>query len=66
MIPIGDHFTMGVDEAVYATKLIKAKTYIPIHYGTFPVLTGDPNEFKKRVESHGNSKVIIMNSGDEI
>ena len=66
MIPIGDHFTMGVNEAVYATKLIKAKTYIPIHYGTFPVLTGDPNEFKKRVESHGNSKVIIMNSGDEI
>ena len=66
MIPIGDHFTMGVEEAVYATKLIKARTYIPIHYGTFPVLTGDPDDFKERVESHGNSKVIIMNPGDEI
>ena len=66
MIPIGDHFTMGVEEAVYATKLIKARTYIPIHYGTFPVLIGDPDDFKERVESHGNSKVIIMNAGDEI
>ena len=66
MIPIGDHFTMGVEEAVYATKLIKARTYIPIHYGTFPVLIGDPDDFKERVESHGNSKVIIMNPGDEI
>ena len=66
MIPIGDHFTMGVEEAVYATKLIKARTYIPIHYGTFPVLIGDPDDFKERVESYGNSKVIIMNPGDEI
>ena len=65
MIPIGDHFTMGVKEAAYATKLIKAKSYIPIHYGTFPVLTGDPAEFKKIVEN-GNSKVIIMNPGDEL
>ena len=66
MIPIGDHFTMGVEEAVYATKLIKAKTYIPIHYGTFPVLIGNPDDFKERVESHGNSGVIIMKPGDEI
>ena len=66
MIPIGDHFTMGVEEAVYATKLIKAKTYIPIHYGTFPVLIGNPIDFKEKVESYGNSKVLIMNPGDEI
>ena len=66
MIPIGDHFTMGVKEAAYATKLIKAKSYIPIHYGTFPVLTGDPAEFKEIVENESDSSVTILNPGDEL
>ena len=65
MIPIGDHFTMGVDEALYATKLLKVNDYIPIHYGTFPVLTGNPQQFKEKVESSCDSKVHILKPGDE-
>jgi L-ascorbate metabolism protein UlaG (beta-lactamase superfamily) len=49
MIPIGDHYTMGPREAAYACNLLKPKTVIPMHFGTFPVLTGKPGEFQKLV-----------------
>lgn len=49
MLPIGDHFTMGPREAAYACNLLKAKTVIPMHYGTFPMLTGKPADFQKLV-----------------
>jgi L-ascorbate metabolism protein UlaG (beta-lactamase superfamily) len=47
MIPIGDHFTMGPREAAYACKLLKAKTVIPMHFATFPMLRGTPSELQK-------------------
>jgi len=49
MLPIGDHFTMGPREAAYASKLLKSKTVIPMHFGTFPVLTGKPSDLQKLV-----------------
>ncbi|HEX3354085.1 MAG: metal-dependent hydrolase [Terriglobales bacterium] len=47
MIPIGDHYTMSPREAAYACSLLKAKTVIPMHFGTFPVLTGRPSDLQK-------------------
>jgi L-ascorbate metabolism protein UlaG (beta-lactamase superfamily) len=47
MLPIGDHYTMGPREAAYACNLLKPKTVIPMHFGTFPVLTGRPGELQK-------------------
>ena len=47
MIPIGDHYTMSPREAAYACKLLKAKTVIPMHFATFPVLTGRPSDLQK-------------------
>jgi L-ascorbate metabolism protein UlaG (beta-lactamase superfamily) len=49
MIPIGDHFTMGPREAAYACNLLQAKTVIPMHFGTFPVLVGRPGDLQKLV-----------------
>ncbi len=49
MIPIGDHFTMGPREAAYACKLLAPETVIPMHFGTFPLLTGNPGDLEKRV-----------------
>src|SRR6202167_3362901 len=49
MLPIGDHYTMGPREAAYACNLLKPKIVIPMHFGTFPVLTGSPAELKKLV-----------------
>src|ERR1700730_6251178 len=49
MLPIGDHFTMGPREAAYACKLLQPKTVIPMHFGTFPALTGTPAQLQKLV-----------------
>jgi L-ascorbate metabolism protein UlaG (beta-lactamase superfamily) len=49
MLPIGDHFTMGPREAAYASRLLKPKTVVPMHFGTFPVLTGRPGALQKLV-----------------
>jgi L-ascorbate metabolism protein UlaG (beta-lactamase superfamily) len=47
MLPVGDHYTMGPREAAYACNLLKPKTVIPMHFGTFPVLTGTPAALQK-------------------
>ncbi|MCE4605727.1 MAG: metal-dependent hydrolase [Desulfurococcales archaeon] len=65
LLPIGGHFTMDPVEAAYATELIKPKVAIPMHYKTFPVLYGNPEEFKKLVnERVPNVKVVVLNPGD--
>jgi len=66
LLPIGGHFTMDHNEAAKAVEMIKPKVAIPMHYGTFPVLYGDPNEFKKIVVSRGvNTNVVILKPGEK-
>src|SRR5271165_1246357 len=60
MIPIGDHYTMGPREAAYACNLLQAKTVIPMHFGTFPVLTGRPAALQKLVP---DIKVVELKPG---
>ena len=62
MIPIGDCFTMGPREAAYACKLLRAKSVIPMHFGTFPQLTGTAEELKKQVSQMG-VEVVDMKPG---
>ena len=47
MLPIGDHYTMSPREAAYACNLLKPATVIPMHFATFPALTGRPSELAK-------------------
>jgi len=47
VLPIGDHFTMGPREAAVALELLGVRRCIPSHYGTFPVLTGTPDELRR-------------------
>jgi L-ascorbate metabolism protein UlaG (beta-lactamase superfamily) len=47
VLPIGDHFTMGPREAALALELVGAPRCVPSHYGTFPVLTGTPDELRR-------------------
>jgi len=56
-LPIGDNFTMGPEDAAYAAKLLHAKTVVPIHYNTFPVIKQDPNRFIDLLEE-GNGKLL--------
>jgi L-ascorbate metabolism protein UlaG (beta-lactamase superfamily) len=49
ILPIGDNFTMGIDDAVEATIMIQPKKVVPMHYGTFDVIEVDPDEFKLKL-----------------
>ena len=53
LLPIGDNFTMGIDDAAKAVEFVKPKLAIPMHYNTFPVIAADPNAFKANVEANG-------------
>lgn len=66
LCPIGGFYTMGIDDAVIAAKMLKAKTIIPIHYNTFPSIKSNPFEFKEKIEKINNQKCIIMNVNQEI
>lgn len=63
-VPMGDHYTMGPEEASIACEMIGAKYAVPIHYGTFPPLTGDPKEFKQLTENACDTTVIIPEAGE--
>ena len=65
MLPIGDNFTMGIDDAVKAVEFIDPALAIPMHYNTFPVIHADPFEFKKKVEEIGK-QVKVMSFGETI
>ncbi len=63
MLPIGDHFTMGPREAAYACDLLKPKTVIPMHFATFPVLTGRPSDLSNLTH---NVQILEMKPGQTI
>jgi L-ascorbate metabolism protein UlaG (beta-lactamase superfamily) len=63
MLPIGDHFTMSPREAAYACKLLQPETVIPMHFGTFPMLTGKPSDLQKLAP---RVKVLEMKPGETI
>ena len=65
MLPIGSYYTMDVKQAAMATKLLKPRFVIPMHYSTFPVIEADPEEFKRLVnEAVDGVDVEIMKPGD--
>ena len=64
LLPIGSHFTMGIDEAVEAVKLLKPEYVIPMHYDTWPIIKADPKLFKEKVEATTSTKVIILKPGE--
>jgi len=51
ILPIGDHYTMGPREAAVALELLDVKRCVPCHYGTFPALTGTPEELQELAPS---------------
>ena len=51
VLPIGDHYTMGPEEAALALELLGNPRCVPCHWGTFPVFTGTPEELRKLAPS---------------
>lgn len=64
-LPMGDHFTMSPKEAAYACSLLRPKAVIPMHFGTFPLLKGTPNELRKLVSDMG-VEVVDLKPGQTI
>jgi L-ascorbate metabolism protein UlaG (beta-lactamase superfamily) len=64
ILPIGDNFTMGPDDALRAIELLEPKVVIPIHYDTFDVIKQDPEAFKARVEAETGSACVVLEPGD--
>jgi L-ascorbate metabolism protein UlaG (beta-lactamase superfamily) len=66
MLPIGDHFTMGPRSAAEAVRMLGVKTVIPMHFGTFPVLTGTPDDLRKEASDVAGLDVIDLEPGDTL
>lgn len=66
LLPIGDFYTMGPRSAAEAIRLLGVKTVIPMHFGTFPVLTGTPDELRKEADDVQGLEVVDLKPGDSI
>ena len=66
ILPIGDNFTMGPEDALRAVKLLEPGHVIPIHYNTFDIIKQDPHAWAKRVKAETPARVTVMNPGDHI
>ena len=66
ILPIGDNYTMGPDDALRAVKLLEPHQVIPIHYNTFEVIAQDPKPWAERVEKETAAKVHVLSPGDSI
>jgi L-ascorbate metabolism protein UlaG (beta-lactamase superfamily) len=65
ILPIGDHYTMGPKAAAMAAKYVGARKVLPVHYGTFPVLTGTPDQLRGFLEGSG-IEVRAINPGESL
>ena len=64
---IGDHFTMGPTRAAEAVKLVNPKIVVPMHFGTFPALTGTPDAFSQALRQQGaKSQLRVMKVGETL
>jgi L-ascorbate metabolism protein UlaG (beta-lactamase superfamily) len=66
ILPIGDNFTMGPDDALRAVKLIEPQQVVPIHYDTFDVIKQDPHAWAERVKKETATQVTVLNPGESI
>ncbi len=60
-LPIGDNFTMGVDDAVKAVEFLRPAKVVPFHYGTWPLIDTSPEDFKAKVTG---AEVVILKPGE--
>lgn len=64
LLPIGDNYTMGLEDAVLAAKWLNARHVIPMHYDTWPVIAQDVERYKKMTEKSTRAVVSILKPGE--
>lgn len=65
-LPIGDVFTMGPREAAFAIRLLGLKHVIPMHYDTFPILTGTPDQLRAECRNIAGLEIHALKPGESL
>lgn len=63
LLPIGDNYTMGPDDALRAVKLLRPRTVIPMHYETWELISQDPHAWAERVRAETAAKPVVLEVG---
>lgn len=66
VIPIGDNFTMGPDDALRAVKFLQPRQVVPIHYNTFDVIQQNPQVWAASVQEQTQTKVTVLQPGGSL
>jgi L-ascorbate metabolism protein UlaG (beta-lactamase superfamily) len=67
LLPIGDRFVMSPTEAAWATRLLGVTEVIPMHFATFPLLTGTPEAFRSELDRLGvKANVTVLEPGETL
>jgi L-ascorbate metabolism protein UlaG (beta-lactamase superfamily) len=64
ILPIGDNYTMGPDDALRAVKMLQPKKVMPIHYNTWPVIAQDANAWADRVRQETQTEPVVLKPGE--
>lgn len=66
LLPIGDNYTMGPDDALRAVRLLTPRLVIPMHYNTFDVVRQDPHAFSTRVKETTEADCVVLGPGESL
>jgi L-ascorbate metabolism protein UlaG (beta-lactamase superfamily) len=66
LLPIGDHYTMGPREAAMAIRFLNVRHVIPMHFGTFPLLTGRPEQVRQLTQDISGLEIHALKPGESI
>ncbi len=66
ILPIGDNYTMGPEDALRAVKLLAPKKVVPIHYDTWPLLAQDASAWAARVQQETPARVVVLKPGEAV
>ena len=64
ILPIGDNYTMGPDDAIRAVKLLEPKKVLPIHYNTWPLIAQDANAWAAQVKQQTKAQPLVIKPGE--
>jgi L-ascorbate metabolism protein UlaG (beta-lactamase superfamily) len=66
LLPIGDNYTMGPEDAIEAARLLKAERVVPMHYNTFDLIRQDGSAFARRVAEETGSAASCLGPGESL
>ena len=66
VLPIGDNFTMGPDDAIQAAQFVKARHVVPCHYNTWPYIEQDPQAFAAKLDQVAGIACTVMAANDQL